>query len=295
MKGIHSKTLAAFIAVISLLALGAATAVALLDEPFPGAPWLGSAGQAINETAKEGDIEISVSRISNDASGLAIAIEIAGRPDLGNGVFPVSPPRLENGKGENLVLRSGGPDPNDWRKQTLLFPVATGDFGRAVTLVIDGLEFYDRVQQQTGKDVPHVEIDAKWEIPLVLPTSRAVTRLELAEAIDLGAARLVVEATTFGESGVVVLGRLEGVEPENVPALNIRASLKEPGKPAQTAVLARWGFGSQRERCEFRFATTTSDSATFEVLLRTDDAPGVNMNAVSNLDGRSGAIELRLR
>jgi hypothetical protein len=193
------------------------------------------------------------------------------------------------------MMRSGGPDPEDWRKRTILFPPLPAGFGTDLTLVISGVELYDRVkQQQTGRDVPHSEVQGLWEIPLQLPEQEASVVIRVDGIIGLGNGRLVVESAVLSDAGLVITGHIQGIGPEQVPALRLEASLREADGRVQTPALARWGFGSARERVEFRFAVTTSAAATLQVSATEDPPPGAAAGALAGVAGNSGAFELDL-
>jgi hypothetical protein len=68
----------AFLALLAAGVIGATATGAFVDDSFPGAPWLGNSGRAVDQSVTQADIQVQVTRIAHDPAGLAVRFRLMG-------------------------------------------------------------------------------------------------------------------------------------------------------------------------------------------------------------------------
>ncbi len=257
-------------------------------------------GTSLADSVTAGGVTVTVVSILADSVQTVLGIQIDGMDELGALAAPISRPSLRDSGGSTYSATAIRPDQHQPRAQTWVFPplsATTSD----LMLSIDGLRFWDRPRNPavTGPDSPQPMAFVRTEFQVLLSWSgspeQAVRHNVGHVSARFGPGMLAVDAFTVGPTRLVITGHLAGVDPDDVPNIELwPPQLTLADGRVLSPVGGRSGFGEQRAQFEFRFESAEADGATFRVPFKVSDHPhdAARANSLAAFSGSVATVRL---
>lgn len=237
-------------------------------------------GSPLAGSATAGGVTVAISSILADTTETVLAVEIAGKEELGGMASPAGRPMLTDASGATYLATHLMPDQSKPRMQSWVFP-PLAPHATGLVLSFEGVQIWNRPAdpQSPGASAAAAvtTLQASFKVPLKWSgTPEAAVHHDAVPAnAPFGPGYLVVDSFTVGPTGSVVSGHVDGISPDDIPEILMWPStLVLPGGRTVTAFAGGSGFGDGRAQFEFRFQAVELDGATLSVAFGVSDHPG---------------------